>query len=183
MYDQVLGTTWQDVTFASLRQASARMHAYIDACVCVCVCVCACMCAYVQAAAVGSARRTIYDNWRTLDLPAQPNTGDNGVHASASPFEALAERANWLKTPIDKDFYGRGNCLCTACGHIRRSICVCNLYAWMYTGLMAAGVPLSAITSWCDDPLVTCNGKKGSLFDHLEDLDADVVLLKAQNIV
>ena len=54
---------------------------------------------------------------------------------------------------------------------------------WMYTGLMAAGVPLSAITSWCDDPLVTCNGKKGSLFDHLEDLDADVVLLKAQTIV
>ena len=48
---------------------------------------------------------------------------------------------------------------------------------------MAAGVPLSAITSWCDDPLVTCNGKRGSLFDHLEDLDADVVLLKAQNIV
>ena len=56
-------------------------------------------------------------------------------------------------------------------------------YAWMYTGLMAAGVPLSAITSWCDDPLVTCNGKRGSLFDHLEDLDADVVLLKAQTIV
>ena len=27
---------------------------------------------------------------------AKPNTGDNGVHASASPFEALAERMNWV---------------------------------------------------------------------------------------
>mmetsp|Transcript_33561 Transcript_33561/g.76412 ORF Transcript_33561/g.76412 Transcript_33561/m.76412 type:complete len:160 (-) Transcript_33561:9-488(-) len=26
------------------------------------------------------------------------NTGDNGVHASASPFEALAERMNWPRS-------------------------------------------------------------------------------------
>ena len=110
------------------------------------------MCAYVQAAAVGSARRTIYDNWRTLDLPAQPNTGDNGVHASASPFEALAERANWLKTPIDKDFYGRGHCLCTACGHIRRSICVCNMYGCIQVSWLLVSpclrLPLGAMIRW-----------------------------------
>jgi hypothetical protein len=29
-------------------------------------------------------------------LKEVPNVGDNGVHASASPFEALAERLNWL---------------------------------------------------------------------------------------
>lgn len=28
--------------------------------------------------------------------------GDNGVHASASPFEALAERMNWLKVEPEK---------------------------------------------------------------------------------
>jgi hypothetical protein len=32
-----------------------------------------------------------------LGLQYCPNVGDNGVHASASPFEALAERMNWLK--------------------------------------------------------------------------------------
>jgi len=107
-------------------------------------------------AATGSARRRIYENYQSLDLPGQPNTGDNGVHASASPFEALAERANWLKQPIENDFYGRG--------------------------LMAAGIPPSAIATWCNDPQVTYEGKKGSLFDYLEDLDADTVISRAQKI-
>lgn len=54
-------------------------------------------------AAPGSLRQLIHADWKTLGLGAEPNTGDNGVHASASPFEALAERAsppilfaNWL---------------------------------------------------------------------------------------
>ena len=34
--------------------------------------------------------------YKALGLTSKPNTGDNGVHASASPFEAMAERANWL---------------------------------------------------------------------------------------
>ena len=50
-----------------------------------------------KAAAAGSVRRVIYESYQSLDLPGRPNTGDNGVHASASPLEALAERANWLK--------------------------------------------------------------------------------------
>lgn len=44
-------------------------------------------------AASGSLRKLIADDWKNLGLEAEPNTGDNGVHASASPFEALAERA------------------------------------------------------------------------------------------
>ena len=47
-------------------------------------------------AVAGSARRTIFEEWEKLGLPGQPNTGNNGVHASASPFEGLAERVNWL---------------------------------------------------------------------------------------
>jgi len=51
-----------------------------------------------SAAPQGSIRRAILDNYKTLGLESKPNTGDNGVHASASPFEAMAERANWLGT-------------------------------------------------------------------------------------
>ena len=44
----------------------------------------------------GSLRQAIFANWRSLGLKAEPDVGDNGVHASASPFEALAERLNWM---------------------------------------------------------------------------------------
>lgn len=54
----------------------------------------------------GSLRKTLLENWKDLGLSAEPNTGDNGVHASASPFEGLAERTNWLKAPIADDSFG-----------------------------------------------------------------------------
>ena len=47
-----------------------------------------------------SMRGQIRDRWRELGLSAPPDTGDNGVHASASPFEALAERVNWCGVPL-----------------------------------------------------------------------------------
>jgi hypothetical protein len=40
-------------------------------------------------------RNYIYKNYGELGLSSLPNVGDNGVHGSASPFEALAERVNW----------------------------------------------------------------------------------------
>jgi hypothetical protein len=45
-----------------------------------------------------------------------PNVGDNGMHASASPFEALAERSNWLGADVGSDPFGKalinaGTCL------------------------------------------------------------------------
>merc|ERR1712083_1122334 len=49
----------------------------------------------------GSLRRKMYDEWKSLGLPGQPNTGDNGVHASASPFEGLCERMNWLEVKCE----------------------------------------------------------------------------------
>ncbi len=42
-------------------------------------------------------RGLFYKNWEENGLPAKPNVGDNSVHASASPFEALAERMNWIR--------------------------------------------------------------------------------------
>ena len=43
-----------------------------------------------------SLRGIIAAQWEMLGLPAACDVGDNGVHASASPFEALVERSNWL---------------------------------------------------------------------------------------
>mmetsp|Transcript_3757 Transcript_3757/g.5421 ORF Transcript_3757/g.5421 Transcript_3757/m.5421 type:complete len:402 (-) Transcript_3757:185-1390(-) len=105
----------------------------------------------------GSIRRTILDEYKSLGLKTKPNTGDNGVHASASPFEALAERANWLGASIEGDLYGKG--------------------------LLAAKVPKSKIEEWSGDSQVSVEGetepgKTMSVFDTLEDLDADDILAK-----
>merc|ERR1712194_780718 len=55
----------------------------------------------------GSLRNLVFKDWENLKLKAEPNTGDNGVHASASPFEALAERGNWLGADLAKDPFGK----------------------------------------------------------------------------
>lgn len=39
------------------------------------------------AAPDGAIRKQILDDWKGLGLLEAPNKGDNGVHASASPFE------------------------------------------------------------------------------------------------
>jgi len=86
-----------------------------------------------------------------------PNTGDNAVHASASPFEALAERNNWMNVPIKKDKFGRL--------------------------LLSEGIPEDTIKAWSVDPQVTIEeGKKGSIFDALEDMDVDACLAKVAEL-
>mmetsp|Transcript_3996 Transcript_3996/g.8234 ORF Transcript_3996/g.8234 Transcript_3996/m.8234 type:complete len:332 (+) Transcript_3996:70-1065(+) len=93
-----------------------------------------------------SLRGEILANWKDLGLSSEPNVGDNGVHASASPFEGLAERMNWLEKRCTQDSY------CKA--------------------LVRAGVKEATIKAWSVDPQVKIDGgKKGSLFDQLEDLN------------
>ena len=109
----------------------------------------------------GSIRRTILDSYKQLGLKSKPNTGDNGVHASASPFEGLAERCNWLGVKVEEDDFAKG--------------------------LMAAGVSEETIAKWSTDSQVsvegeTAAGKTMSVFDTLEDLDADIVLSKVPKI-
>ena len=101
------------------------------------------------------------DQYKYLGLASKPNTGDNGVHASASPFEALAERKNWLGKSVEDDLYGKG--------------------------LIAAGVSSDTIAKWSGDSQVsvegeTKDGKTMSVFDTLEDLDADTILAKVSKI-
>lgn len=112
-------------------------------------------------AAPGSIRRAILDRYQELGLATKPNTGDNGVHASASPFEALAERVNWLGATVETDDFGKG--------------------------MLAANVDTNTIAVWSNDAQVTvdgetANGKTTSVFDTLEDLDADSVLSKITRI-
>jgi hypothetical protein len=106
-----------------------------------------------------SLRGTLFSGWEGLGLASAPNTGDNGVHASASPFEGLGERKNWLKTALSDDTFGKA--------------------------LLAAGVSTEFITAGTVDPQVVLpgdDGKKGSLFDQLEDLDFDECLAKVKAI-
>merc|ERR1711971_752922 len=55
----------------------------------------------------GSLRNMIFKDWKRLGLAAQPTTADNGIHASASPFEALSERTNWLGVSLTQDLFGK----------------------------------------------------------------------------
>merc|ERR1719324_2356958 len=71
--------------------------------------------------------------WKDLGLPAEPNVGENCVHASASPFEGLCERMNWLGYKADRDSWGKA--------------------------LLAAGVKPKTIKDWTLDPPVTYGPK------------------------
>lgn len=104
-----------------------------------------------QKAKKGSIRRTVLDKYKKLGLPSKPNNSDNGVHASASPFEGLAEKANWLGRKLQDDPFGKA--------------------------LLDAGIGKKRLDQWFKDPQVKLTeSTSGSLFDDLEDLDADECL-------
>jgi CDGSH-type Zn-finger protein len=109
-------------------------------------------------APAGSLRGKINAQWESLGLAAAPNVGDNGVHASASPFEGLAERLNWVGAKLESDPFG--------------------------SALLAAGFPADTIAAWSVDPQVNVDaaGKMGSVFDSLEDTDASECLEKLKQL-
>mmetsp|Transcript_30988 Transcript_30988/g.36162 ORF Transcript_30988/g.36162 Transcript_30988/m.36162 type:complete len:346 (-) Transcript_30988:15-1052(-) len=101
----------------------------------------------------GSIRKTILESYKELGLDSVPDKGDNGVHASASPFEGLAEKNNWLGVPIGEDGFGKA--------------------------LLNAGLSEETIKAWSVDPRVEQpEGGKGSVFDSLEDMDVSECLSK-----
>lgn len=104
-------------------------------------------------APAGSLRRIILEKYKSLGLESEPNKGDNGVHASASPFEGLAEKLNWLGRSVEEDPFGRA--------------------------LLDAGLTKEAIMEWSVDPRIDQpDGSKGSVFDALEDLDVGECLAR-----
>ena len=71
---------------------------------------------------------------------------NNGVHASASPLESLAERGNWLQLDAGNDAFGRA--------------------------VLDVGVSEVQLAQWLQDVHVAGrDGKPTSIFDALEDMD------------
>jgi len=105
-------------------------------------------------APAGAVRAQILAQWETLGLASQPDVGDNGMHGSASPFEALSELANWTGADVAAEPFGKA--------------------------MIDAGISAETIKAWSVDPQVTLPGgdAKGSLFDSVEDMDADACLAK-----
>merc|ERR1719265_2116577 len=99
-------------------------------------------------------------DWKNLGLASEPNTGENCVHASASPFEGLAERMNWLGYRADRDKFGRD--------------------------LLNAGVRPKTIKDWTLDPVVQYGDKMSptskSIWDTLEDMDSPECIAKCAEI-
>jgi len=104
-----------------------------------------------------SLRGEVFTDWKKLGLEYEPNVGDNAIHASASPFEALAERMNWLGYRPDRDAFGK------------QLLKVCTR---------------AQIKEWCQDPQVTYGPLPitRSLYDSLEDTDTDYCLALCQMI-
>jgi len=108
----------------------------------------------------GSIRKAILDRYAEFGLTSEPNKGDNGVHASASPFEGLAEKTNWLNAEVREDAFGRAL-------------------------LDDAGLSEETIKEWSLDPRVELpggEGQVGSVFDALEDLNVDDCLAKLKEM-
>jgi len=99
-------------------------------------------------APAGSLRRAFFDNWKEYGLGYEPNVGDNAVHASASPFEGLAERMNWLGQDPETDPFGKQ---------------------------LLQVIDRETLDAWKVDPQVTYGSVlpiKKSCFDSVEDTDS-----------
>jgi len=111
-----------------------------------------------------SLRGIVMAQWKELGLAAEPNVGDNGVHASASPFEALAERINWVGADMQDDEFG-SKLLAALVAKKSEAGCSAKYKEWITAGCVDPQVPLGG-------------GKKGSLFDAVEDMDSDACIAK-----
>jgi hypothetical protein len=86
-----------------------------------------------------SLRSVISCKWRELGLARPLDTVSNGIHASASAFEALAESSIWLRTSVETDRFGEE--------------------------LTKAGVSPEIMRDW----LMNVSVKGKPVFDHMED--------------
>lgn len=100
-----------------------------------------------------SLRGMFLENWKAYGLSSIPNVGDNAVHASASPFEALSERMNWLGEAADSEAFGQ---------KVLEFMDKKTLDVWAKDPQVVYGVPGATM--------------KKSVFDSLEDTDADYCL-------
>lgn len=102
------------------------------------------------AAAEGSLRRKIMEEWEALGLAFQPSTADNSVHASAGPVEGMRERIIWLSTTVEADPFGKQ--------------------------MLAAGVKAELIDKLCANEVIKVGDKSGPSFDVFEECDSGAAL-------
>lgn len=103
-----------------------------------------------------SIRGHFFNKWQELGLSWKPHVGDNVIHGSASPLEALTEKMTWLghsfaDDPFDDPF-----------GKL----------------LKDKGISQSHVEKWQQNPTVEMDGRKRPLFDHLENKDTSDCLYK-----
>jgi len=107
-------------------------------------------------AAEKSLRGIFHKSWAELGLPSQPHVGENAVHGSASPFEALTEKRNWLHADYASDPFG--------------------------SLLLERGVTADCIGRWQRNPVVKLDGRSQAVFDLFENMDATGCLQKAKKL-
>jgi len=92
----------------------------------------------------GSLRRIILENYEEYDVCEPPNTTNNVLHASGSPFEGVFDRCNFLGRKIIDDEYGKA--------------------------LIAVGLTEATLKKWFKNPMLPIPpyGKMESLFDYIE---------------
>lgn len=100
-----------------------------------------------------SLRGMFFKDWEKYGLGYEPNVGDNAVHASASPFEALSEKMNWVGVDAKKDEFGQA---------VLRVLDENTLTKWSRDPQIRYGVAGTKLTKSC--------------FDLLEDTDASYCL-------
>ncbi|EKX50412.1 hypothetical protein GUITHDRAFT_66768 [Guillardia theta CCMP2712] len=99
-----------------------------------------------NAAAGGSLRKRVMEDWQSLGLAFQPNTSDNSIHASAGPLEGLREREIWMQVSLEEDPFGKQ--------------------------LLSKGVKLETIRRLCGNEVVSLGGSSGPAFDVFEEMDS-----------
>jgi len=111
-----------------------------------------------QEANPGSIRHDLDLKWEELGLESEPSKHNNGLHASASPFEGLAERCNWLGADIEKDCFGQR--------------------------LLNAGISREWIEAGFNNPEIktSMTGEMGHLFKEVENLDSEACIQKVEEL-
>ena len=107
-----------------------------------------------------SIRAKMLAQHEALGMEEAPNNSNNGVHASASPLEALKERLIWLNFTLDSDPTGSK---------------LVELAVWDES-------KRPVLDSLLENPPVDVAGMKGKAFDILEDKDTPDLYVLANNV-
>eukprot|EP00968_Pinguiococcus_pyrenoidosus_P003237 scaffold193_cov255-Pinguiococcus_pyrenoidosus.AAC.6 len=130
-----------------------------------------------EKAAPGSIRGQIFSRWKELGISRAPNVGDNGVHASAGPLEAIRELKLWAGEAVDASRTPLEVGTCTNM-HEGCRVVVASLIptASQSELLKLSNVDEATLQAWLADGEMELNGEQDSAFDLTEEMDSDALL-------